>query len=186
MRSLSLIAALTFAPMFMGDTFQVFTTKQWGFDQRQTSLLFTFVAISGVVANSASGALIRRLGLSRFSSLATLSSLVQWLGFCTGELRVALATLGLGVLGPARTLGVSVSMTAEGVRRGIPQGQLSGDRANMVAWLKVVGPLLYGQLYVRGDALGVPQAPFGLNALLALVSLLLGAAALRDEPPAAA
>ena len=28
-------------------------------------------------------------------------------------------------------------MTSEGAKLGIPQGQLSGDRANLVAWLKV-------------------------------------------------
>ena len=78
------------------------------------------------------------------------------------------------MLGPARTLGVTTMITSEGVKREIPQGQLSGDRANMVAWLKVIGPLLYGQLYVRGSGIGLPQSPFILNAVLCAVALFLG------------
>lgn len=54
------------------------------------------------------------------------------------------------------------------------QGQLSGDRANLFAWLKVLGPLVYGQLYVRGAAASMPQAPFYLNAALTLAALCLG------------
>ena len=69
-------------------------------------------------------------------------------------------------------------MTSEGAKLGIPQGQLSGDRANLVAWLKVVGPLLYGSLYVRGVGAGVPQAPFLLNVVLTAAALMLGPVAL--------
>ena len=61
---------------------------------------------------------------------------------------------------------------------GIPQGQLSGDRANMIAWLKVIGPIIYGGLYTRGAAAGVPAAPFYLNIALTAAALVLGPFAL--------
>ena len=64
-------------------------------------------------------------------------------------------------------------ITSEGSRLGIPQGQLSGDRANLVAWLKVLGPLVYGQLYVAGTAAGYPTLPFVLNCFFALAALLM-------------
>ena len=60
------------------------------------------------------------------------------------------------------------------------QGQLSGDRANMAATLKVIGPLLYGALYVKGKAAGLPQLPFLLNIALTLAALALTPIALRD------
>ena len=76
-------------------------------------------------------------------------------------------------------------MTAEGARQNIPQGQLSGDRANMIAWLKVIGPLIYGQLYLQGSAVGLPAAPFFLNVLLTVAALCIGAAEIlqpRERP----
>ena len=50
--------------------------------------------------------------------------------------------------------------------------------ANLIAWLKVIGPVLYGFLYVRGVSVGLPQAPFILNAVLTTAALLLGPLAL--------
>jgi hypothetical protein len=49
----------------------------------------------------------------------------------------------------------------------------------MIAWLKVVGPLVYGQLYIQGSAVGVPAAPFFLNVLLTIAALALGPMALK-------
>ena len=96
----------------------------------------------------------------------------------SGSLRIALIAAAVGVVGPARTLGATTMMTYEGAKLGVPQGQLSGDRANLIAWLKVVGPIIYGRLYVRGVSAGVPQAPFFLNVALCVAALLLGPIAL--------
>ena len=71
-----------------------------------------------------------------FTFIATASTLLFWLGFSSGNVKLAVVCAAVGILGPARTLGATTSMTTEGARLGIPQGQLSGDRANMVAWLK--------------------------------------------------
>jgi hypothetical protein len=67
------------------------------------------------------------------------------------------------------------------------QGQLSGDRANLFAWAKVVSPLLYQQLYVSGKAKGAPSLPFAMNAALTAAALYLVRAALAPTlaPPAA-
>ena len=56
---------------------------------------------------------------------------------------------------------------------GMPQGQLSGDRANLVAILKVLGPLVYGQAFLFGKAISTPILPFLLNAVLTLGALAL-------------
>jgi len=178
MRLLSSLAALTLLPIFMGDTLQVFAISQWKLTNAQVSSLFTFVALSGVIANSVGGRLIKALGLRTFTSVATASTLLFWIGFSSANLKAALVCAAIGVLGPARTLGATTLMTSEGSKLGIPQGQLSGDRANLIAWLKVVGPLIYGQLYVRGLKVGVPQAPFYLNCALTLAALLLAPVAL--------
>ena len=173
MRLLSVLMALSLAPLFMGDTLQVFCLSHWKLSNAQVSQLFTGVAIQGVLANVMSGALIKRLGLQLFTIISTASTLVFWAGFSTGVPKVAMIGAVVGLLGPARTLGASTMITSEGSRLGIPQGQLSGDRANLVAWLKVLGPLVYGQLYVAGTAAGYPTLPFVLNCFFALAALLM-------------
>jgi DHA1 family tetracycline resistance protein-like MFS transporter len=179
MRLLSLLAALTCAPLFMGDTLQVFAMNVWSLSEAHVSMLFTGVALSGVLSNVFAAGLIRSLGLQTFTFIATASTLLFWVGFSSANLKAAVACAAIGLLGPARTLGATTAMTAEGARQGIPQGQLSGDRANMIAWLKVVGPLVYGQLYIQGSAVGVPAAPFFLNVLLTIAALALGPMALK-------
>ena len=181
MRLLAALAALTLLPLFMGDVLQVFAVSQWSLTNAQVSSLFSFIAVSGVVSNLIGGTLIRKLGLRAFTALATGSTLLLWAGFSTAKLKIALICAGVGFLGPARTLGATTMMASQGAKLGIPQGQLSGDRANLVAWLKVIGPLVYGALYVRGVSAGVPQAPFVLNLALTAAALVLGPIALADR-----
>jgi len=178
MRLLVWLAALTLLPLFMGDVLQVFAVSHWSLTNAQVSQLFTFIAASGVVSNLAGGTLIRNLGLRTFTAIATFSTLLLWVGFSTGRLKVALACAAVGFLGPARTLGATTMMTSQGAKLGIAQGQLSGDRANMIAWLKVIGPIIYGTLYVRGVSANLPQAPFILNVVLTAAALMLGPVAL--------
>jgi len=185
MSLLALLSMLTLLPIFMGDTLQVFALTQWQLTMPQVSQLFTGVAVSGVIANVVGGRLIRALGLQLFTAIATVSTLLFWIGFSSGRVRVAVACAAVGLLGPARTLGATTVMTTEGARLGVPQGQLSGDRANMMAWLKVLGPLGYGTLYVRGVQAGVPTAPFIANVALTFASLVLGFYALSAAARAA-
>jgi hypothetical protein len=63
------------------------------------------------------------------------------------------------------------------------QGQLSGDRANLFAWAKVLSPILYQQLYVAGKKRGAPALPFVVNAMLSFAAVFLVHSAL---PPVAA
>jgi DHA1 family tetracycline resistance protein-like MFS transporter len=174
MRSLGILTALASAPMFMGDVLQVFAIQKWELSQSQVVSLFSGVAVSGVLANISGGALIKRLGIRRFNLIASICSIIFWGGFASASLKAAVVCAVLGFLGQARTLSATTMMTSEGARLGIPQGQLSGDRANMIAWLKILGPLVYGQLAAHGSTIGAPTAPFCLNVLLALTSAVLG------------
>ena len=142
---------------------------------------FGGIAISGVLANVLSGSLIQRLGLQGFTVLATTSTLVFWAGFASASLKVAIVGAIIGVIGPARVLGATTMITTDGARLSMPQGQLSGDRSNLNAWLKVLGPLVYGTLYTRGVSVGVPTAPFYLNVLLAAAALLMSPMAIGSD-----
>ena len=141
--------------------------------------LFSGSGVSGIVANVLGGSLIKKMGLQAFTALAASSTLIMWAGFASGNIKAAIICAAIGFLGPARTLGATMMITSEGTKLGMPQGQLSGDRANLVAWLKILGPLIYGQLYMQGVKVGLPAAPFFLNVVVAVAALALGPYALR-------
>lgn len=43
-------------------------------------------------------------------------------------------------------------MTSLANELGIPQGQLQGEKASMLALLKIGSPIVYGMLYLKGKA----------------------------------
>ena len=172
LRVLAIITALNLQPLFMGDVPQLFAMSEWGLDVAGVSKLFTAVAATGVVSNLAAGKFIGKIGLRPFAAIATASSLIYHLGFCLSY-RTALICACIGWLGPARAVAGSSLLTSVGARMGMPQGQLSGDRANLVAILKVLGPLVYGQAFLFGKAISTPILPFLLNAVLTLGALAL-------------
>lgn len=177
---LALLLALALQPIFMGDVLQVFAINEWALTQGQTATLFTLIPVLGALGNVVGGRCVKLLGVQLFTAVATLSNMIFWLGCCVSH-RAALAGACIGFLGPARTLGASTSLTVAAASKGIPQGQLSGDRSNLIAILKVIGPAVYGQAYVRGKAAGLPVLPFCLNLVLTFAALLLGPLALRAE-----
>ena len=62
--------------------------------------------------------------------------------------------------------------TEVGAARGMGQGALAGDRQNLHALIKVVGPTLYGYLFGLGAELGVPALPFLFAACIATTANL--------------
>lgn len=166
---LSALLGLQLLPLFAGDMLQVHSIEQWKLTDGQRTRLFTLTGLSAVGANALASGLIRTLGLRAFTALAGLSHAFYWAGVSHSG-RAALLSAVPAVLGGARALGVSTQLTAEGARAGVRQGELAGERANLFALLKVVGPILYAQLYAKGRALGCPQLPFALNCALMLAA----------------
>ena len=188
MRMLALLLAITLQPIFMGDVLQVYALGEWGLNQAQVATFFTLIPVLGAVGNIVGGRIVKAIGVQAFTAIATLSNMLFWAGCLVGH-KAALACAVVGFLGPARTLGASTALTTLGASKGIPQGQLSGDRSNMIAILKVLGPAVYGSLFVRGKAAGLPSLPFVLNLALTFGALLLAPLALAgtsDEEDAAA
>ena len=178
MRLLALLLAITLQPIFMGDVLQIFAIDEWRLGPSAVATFFTAIPLLGAVGNVVGGRLAKRVGLQAFTAVATLSNLGFWVGCCVSH-RAALVAAAVGFLGPARTLGASTSLTALAGRKGVPQGRLSGDRANLVAILKILGPLVYGKLYVWGRRAARPAAPFHLNIALTAAALALAPVALR-------
>jgi len=172
MRMLSILLVLLTVPINMGDVFQVFTSKEWGLKPRAFSQFIALVGLIGIVSNAASRVLIPRIGLKRFTSIAILSSLAFPIGtfFSYGG---ALVGACLGCLASAQKLGIMAAIAAQGTKAGVPQGQLAGERASLLALLKVIGPVLYSALYRKGTKIGMPNLPFVFNMVLSVAALVL-------------
>ena len=181
MRLLAILLAITLQPIFMGDVIQLYAIGEWSLSKEQLATFFTLIPVLGALGNVVGGRCVKALGVRLFTAIATLSNMLFWAGCCVSH-KAALICAGIGFLGPARTLGASTALTTIGASKGIPQGQLSGDRSNPIAILKVIGPAVYGSLYVRGKASGMTTLPFVLNVFLTFVALVLAPFALARIP----
>ena len=70
-------------------------------------------------------------------------------------------------------MALSARITEVGAKRGIGQGSLAGDRQNLHALIKVLGPTLFGYLFGLGCQIGVPALPFLFAAATSSVAALL-------------
>lgn len=96
------------------------------------------------------------IGLRSFSLLATCSSLLFPLAtLLTDSYRSVVVAGCVGLLGNAQKLGTSAAMASLASELGVPQGKLQGEKASMLALLKIGSPIIYGMLYLRGKAWSV-------------------------------
>ena len=113
--------------------------------------------------------MVRKLGIKRFTALATLSSMLAPIGASFFSFRGLVIGSILGFLGSAQMLGVTAALIAEGAKSDVPQGELAGERSSFIALIKVIGPIWYSMLYVRGkNAFGWNNLPFLFNIGLAM------------------
>jgi hypothetical protein len=57
---------------------------------------------------------------------------------------------------------------------GLPQGEMAGERASLMALLKVLGPVVYSTLYLQGRQwFGTSILPFVFNIGLAALALVI-------------
>jgi hypothetical protein len=56
------------------------------------------------------------------------------------------------MLAGVQKLGTSAAMTSLASELGVPQGRLQGEKASMLALLKIGCPIVYGMLYLKGSA----------------------------------
>ena len=84
-------------------------------------------------------------------------------------------------------------MTSLATEMGVKQGQLQGEKASMLALLRIICPVLYGSLYLKGKEWGLhhdnsarsanllsltkrtigTKLPFVLNIILSILALYL-------------
>lgn len=167
-RILTILLLLQSLPQFMGAFFQIFASTEWKITTKEFSSFIAMWGVIGIVGNTVGSLIVRRYGIKRFMGIATLSSMCAPIGASFFGFRGAVIGSVLGFLGAAQAMGITAALVALGDASGVPHGELAGERASLVALLKVIGPILYSTLYVQGRGkLGMKHLPFVFNIFLA-------------------
>ena len=173
-RLLAILFMLQQMPLYMRDLIQIYATKEWNLSTQQFSFFVAMIGVTGIAANTVGSVLIKRLGISPFLRLATLSSLMTPLGASLFGFPGLLVGSVLGFLGAAQHIAINAALISQGSKAGVPQGQLAGERSSLAALLKVIAPILYSALYIQGGKqLGVRNLPFLFNVVVALGAFVL-------------
>lgn len=173
-RVLGILLMLMMFPMFMGDFFQIFAKSEWSLSPKQLSSFFALYAGIGIVSNTVGSFLVRRIGIKKFTGIALVSRMMTQIGTIFFGYQGCLIGMFLGFLGQAQSIGIVAALVSAGARTGLPQGEMAGERASLMALLKVVGPITYSTLYIQGQRLlGSKRLPFIFNIGLFAVALII-------------
>ena len=172
-RILAILLMLLTLPMYLGDMFQVYTRQEWNLDTKSYSGFLALYGFINIFANGCGGLLIKKMGTKRFTLLAIFSRIVSTAGTAFFGYKGAVAGVLIGFLGAAQSIGIIAALVSAGTKSGFPQGELAGERASLMALLKVIGPLLYSFLYIKGSStFGAPNLPFLFNIGVCLLALV--------------
>ena len=151
MRILALLLLLQSAPMYMGDVFQVFAKEEWGLKPNDFGKIVALFGVLGIFSNTTLSLIVKQLGLRTFSLFAIVSSLLfPMTAIFTNNYRHVLIAGSIGLYAGAQKVGTTTAITSLANERGIPQGQLQGEKASMLALLKIICPVIYSALYLKG------------------------------------
>lgn len=163
-RILAILIMVQSLPGFMGDTFQILVKTEWNLNTKDFSSFVAMFGIINIAANIVGSRLVVKLGIKHFTALATLSYILTPIGASLFSFRGLIIGSILGFLGSAQMLGVTAALFAEGAKSNVPQGELAGERSSFLALTKVIGPIWYSMLYVKGKkVLGTGCLPFLFN-----------------------
>ena len=151
MRTLAVLLLLQSAPIYMGDVFQVFAKEEWGLTPKDFGKFVALFGVLGILSNSSLSLIVGRLGLRKFSLFAIVSSLFFPLtAIFTNSYRYVMVAGIFGLYSGAQKVGTTAAITSLANSLGLPQGQLQGEKASMSALLKIICPVIYSTLYLKG------------------------------------
>lgn len=170
-RVMVILLMLSSIPSFAGDVFQIYSKTEWGLEAKDYSTFIAMFGVIGICGNVVGSVLVRKIGIKRFTAIATLSSMCIPLGAIFFQFRGLMVGALIGFLSSAQRMGITAALISEGAKSGVPQGELAGERSSILALLKVVGPIWYSMLYVQGKSLiGVKSLPFVFNILVSILA----------------
>ena len=173
-RVMVILLMISSLPTFSGDFLQIYSKTEWGLEAKDYSTFVAMFGVIGICGNLVGSILVRKIGIKRFTAIATLSSLGVPIGATFFQFRGIVAGALLGFLASAQRMGITAVLVSEGGKSGVPQGELAGERSSIIALLKVVAPIWYSILYVQGKNLaGVKNLPFIFNIGTAILSFVI-------------
>jgi MFS family permease len=167
---LAFVFVLQCLPSFMGDFFQIYCKTEWNLDTKAFSSFVAIFGVLGLAANILGSILVNKLGIRRYTAVTSFLIIIPSIGASFFGFQGLLVGYLFGFLGLAQNLGIMAAMVSEAKQQGIPIGELAGQRASLIALVKVIGPIWYSTLYVQGQRLwNIPSLPFMFNACLGIL-----------------
>ena len=159
MRTLALLLLLQSAPIYMGDVFQVFAKEEWGLKANDFGTIIALFGVLGIISNTSLSLIVKHMGIRNFSLFAIVSSLFfPMTAIFTNNYRYVLIAGSIVLYSGAQKVGTTTAITSLANERGIPQGQLQGEKASMLALLKIICPVMYSALYLKGKEWSMSSA----------------------------
>lgn len=163
-RILAILMMFQSLPSQMRDTFQIILKTEWDINTKDFSSFIAMIGIMNIFANIVGSKMVLKLGIKHFTAIATFSSILSPIAASLLSFRGLILGTIIGFLGPVQTLGVTAALYAEGAKSNVPQGELAGERSSFLALTKVIGPIWYSALYVKGKKIfGTGYLPFLFN-----------------------
>ena len=168
-----ILLLLTSLPTLSGDFLQIYSKAEWNLEAKDYSTFVAMFGVIGICGNLVGSLLVRKIGIKRFTAIATLSSLGVPIGATFFQFRGIVVGALLGFLSSAQRMGITAVLVSGGGKSGVPQGELAGERLAIVGLLKVVAPIWYSILYVQGKNLaGLKNLPFIFNMAISILSFV--------------
>ena len=163
-RRLAILIMIQSFPIHMNDTFQILVRSEWNINMKDFSSFFAMFGIISIFSNIVGSKLVVKLGIKYFTAIATLSSVLAPIGASLFSYRGLLLGNIIGFLGSSQMLGVTAALYMAGANSNVSQGELAGERSSFLALAKVIGPVWYSFLFVKGKKVfGTGFLPFWFN-----------------------
>mmetsp|Transcript_42275 Transcript_42275/g.59182 ORF Transcript_42275/g.59182 Transcript_42275/m.59182 type:complete len:426 (-) Transcript_42275:184-1461(-) len=171
---LSAIAFLQAFPAWMGDVTTVHAKEVRGWGPKETSQFQASMGLSEIVAGFSAKRVIPAFGVENFTKSANLLSLIAHIsfGFADSSWK-AYSSLALNAYANQRNNSINALLLEEGAKT-MGKGEVSAGRANLVAIVKFISPLVFSYLYSFGRKKGIDGLHYFVAAgLIGVVHLIM-------------
>eukprot|EP00413_Alexandrium_margalefii_P026032 CAMPEP_0204567334 /NCGR_PEP_ID=MMETSP0661-20131031/36543_1 /ASSEMBLY_ACC=CAM_ASM_000606 /TAXON_ID=109239 /ORGANISM="Alexandrium margalefi, Strain AMGDE01CS-322" /LENGTH=428 /DNA_ID=CAMNT_0051575241 /DNA_START=36 /DNA_END=1322 /DNA_ORIENTATION=+ len=156
------------------DINNLFMIKVLGYGQAQIGNFATTVGVSQILGGMGSAMVIKSIGLKT----TTLFSNIMWavgmllMGSARNTAQAFTALVAFWTFGHQRATSVNSYLQKYGAEQGMGRAEIVGAQGNLIAYLKVMIPLFYSNLFAWATSGGrdMPGAPFAVIAALTAVS----------------
>jgi predicted MFS family arabinose efflux permease len=108
-------------------SFRSYSKTEWGLEAKDYSTFIAMFGIIGICGNIVGSVLVRKIGIKRFTAIATLSSMCIPLGAIFFQFRGLMVGALIGFLSSAQKWESQLHCYPREQISGVPQGELAGN-----------------------------------------------------------